>query len=160
MTQKMQEIAMSLRSLVTYPRGKMQINRLFDHVSFADYAILWFMSTYGKPGSHPDKIYLNQITERTGMPMHVVSDMVRRLNEHDLIVWTHDGNWEEGTYVQLSENGNRAIGEQIAMLESFHEGVIEEFGEDRFLHLLQEMGELEELLHRKMEEHNRGSEDV
>ena len=62
------------------------------------------------------------------------------------MVWKHDGSGEEGTYIQITENGVAVLEQQQQVLSEFYADVIEKFGKGRFLNLLSELEALEEVI--------------
>lgn len=138
---------MTLRS---YRWSRVNMRKLFQNMSIADYTAIWTLSKHIEEEEHP-KIYLKDISEKLKLPMPRVSAMARGLQEKGLVHWQHDGKGEKGTYIQITENGLQQAKEQQERIKEFYQTVIEQFGKERFIRLLQEMGELEEIMSQEME---------
>lgn len=143
--------ASSQKPLSQLPREKINIQKLFHKVSVLDYAIMWFFSDKVKPTEAKEKFYLKDLAKAAGISMHVVTKMVRQLQEKGLVEWKHDGCGENGTYIQVTAIGMQAILEQRDILVNLHTNVIEKFGKERFLNLLSEMSAFEEMLNHEIE---------
>ena len=136
------------------PRQKINIQKLFHKVSALDYAVMWFIANKAENASENEKFYLKDMAESSGISMHIITEMVRKLRDKGLVVWTHDGNGQEGTYVKVTELGARSVLEQREILSDFHKNVIDEFGSDRFLNMIREMSEFEEIMNKEIEKEN------
>lgn len=142
---------MTLRS---YRWSRVNMRKLFQNMSIADYTAIWTLSKHIEEEEHP-KIYLKDISEKLKLPMPRVSAMARGLQEKGLVHWKHDGKGEKGTYIQITENGLQQAKEQQERIKEFYQTVIEQFGKERFIRLLQEMGELEEIMSQEMEKRDK-----
>ncbi|MGN1403344.1 MAG: hypothetical protein ACI4XB_03375 [Ruminococcus sp.] len=139
------------KHLAQLPRETINIQKLFHKVSVLDYAIMWFLSDKVKSNEENQKFYLKDLAQAAGVPMHIVTEMVRQLQGKGLVEWKHDGSGEDGTYIQVTANGLRAVLEQRDILVGFHTNVIEQFGHERFLKLLSEMSAFEEMVNSEIE---------
>ncbi len=142
---------MTLRS---YRWSRVNMRKLFQNMSIADYTAIWTLSKHIEEEEHP-KIYLKDISEKLKLAMPRVSAMARGLQEKGLVHWKHDGKGEKGTYIQITENGLQQAKEQQERIKEFYQTVIEQFGKERFIRLLQEMGELEEIMSQEMEKRDK-----
>ena len=84
--------------------------------------------------------------------MGKVSKIVKELQDRGLVKWKHDGAGENGTYIVITENGISSAIEQQKILENFYKSIIEQYGEERFINLLGQIAELEEVMNRVIDE--------
>lgn len=141
----------STRNLPLLPRKRINLQKLFNKVSAADYAVMWFLSTEINEAEENRKYYLKQIAEASGLPMHFVSEMAGKLQDKGLAIWTHDGLGKEGTYIMITPEGMKALKEQSDILADFRYGVISKFGKERFKKLISEMSALDEIMNGEIE---------
>ena len=80
------------------------------------------------------------------------SRMAGELRDRGLILWSHDGNGSEGTYVTITDNGKELLQAQEEILKKYYEKVIERFGRENMIQLLQMMKQLETIMSSEMEE--------
>lgn len=92
-----------------------------------------------------NKIYLKDLTDKMQMPIQEVSAMVEKLSIQELVTWTYDGIGESGTYVMITERGSSLMREQELKLKEYYGKVIEKYGKDKFIQLIQMMKEMEEV---------------
>lgn len=93
--------------------------------------------------------------------MRQTSKMIGDMRDRGLLIWSHDGNGSEGTYVTITPAGEEKLQEQEAVLKKFYGSVIESFGTEKLIQLLQLMQELEttmSLAFEKMED--KDAEDI
>ncbi|MGN0619499.1 MAG: hypothetical protein ACI4J7_10825 [Ruminiclostridium sp.] len=141
----------SVRSLSLLPRKRINLQKLFNKVSAADYAVMWFLSTEINEAEENRKYYLKQIAEASGLPMQFVSQMAGKLQDKGLAVWTHDGLGKDGTYIMITPEGMRALKEQSDILSDFRYAVVNKFGKERFKKLISEMSALDEIMNGEIE---------
>ena len=132
-------------------RKKVNFQKLFHKVSVIDYAVMWFLANKAEQADENQKFYLKDLAAASGVPVHIITEMVRILKDKGLVSWKHDGNGEEGTYIQVTSSGVRAVMEQRDILKDFQKNVIEKFGNERFLNLLHEMSEFEDIMNNEIE---------
>ena len=53
------------------------------------------------------KTYLSDLAERLQRPMRTISSIARNLRDKGFVIWSHDGDGEQGTYVTITEEGRR-----------------------------------------------------
>ena len=87
------------------------------------------------------------------------SKMMSDLKDRGLILWSHDGDGSEGTYVTITETGEKLLSEQEQVLKKYYGNVIEKFGKQNLLSLLQLMKQLETVMSSEIEEMEAISED-
>ena len=74
------------------------------------------------------------------------SKIVSGLKEQGLVQWSHDGDGNEGTYVTITEQGRNLLKQQQAVYKEFYGHVIEKFGKDHLIELLNLMKQLETIM--------------
>lgn len=129
----------------SYSISKLGMNDLFKKMTAADYVTLNKLLEKMN-GNESGRLYLSEISSELMMPIARVSRLARALQERGLVVWKHDGTGEEGTYIQITDNGVATLEQQQQVLSSFYADVIEKFGKERFLGLLSELAALEEVM--------------
>lgn len=98
-----------------------------------------------------EKIYLKDIVRELNLPMPKVSAIARSLQNKGLVRWTHDGNGEEGTYILLTDTAVTSVQAHRQTLRAYHQRVVAAYGEEKFLHLLGEIAQLEEIMRQEAE---------
>ena len=131
-------------------KTKETLEKLFSQVSVIDYAAMWIIAKLMDHTEGAEKLYLNEIAEQLQIPMKEVTKIVKNLQERGLISWTHDGDGSEGTYIQITKNGNDTIGEQQHTLKDFYGQVIKRFGKERFMTMVSLVGEFDYIMNDEM----------
>ena len=126
------------------------MRRLFQQNASDEYALIWLLSKHMKD-SGSEKIYLKDMVREMNLPLPKVTAIARSLQNKGLVTWTHDGNGEEGTYIMLTELAVSSVRTRRQTLRSYHQRVVSAFGEERFLHLIGEIAQLEEILKQEAE---------
>lgn len=136
-----------------YIMNKDQIRKLFQEISVPEYIILYKLSTTDETSeNYSGKIYLKELAEKMQLTINQTSKMVGNLRDRGLLSWSHDGNGSEGTYVAITETGRKLFQKQEDVLEKFYGRVIEKYGKENLILLLQLMKELEDVISSEMEE--------
>ena len=68
-----------------------------------------------------------------------------------LLLWSHDGNGSEGTYVTITESGKKLLKNQEQILRDYYGKVIEKYGKENLIQLLRLMKELETVMSSELE---------
>ena len=126
------------------------LRRLFQENASDEYALIWLLSKHTQD-SGSEKIYLKDMVKELNLPLPKVTAIARSLQSKGLVRWTHDGNGEEGTYILLTETALSSVQARRQTLRRYHQQVVAAFGEERFLHLLGEIAQLEEILRQEAE---------
>ena len=143
-----------LASEITYRRymmDKVNLTKIFPDISTMDYIALWVISRLAEKKPDIDKIYLQDIAADLKVPMNRVSEMIQKLRDKGVLIWTHDGDGSEGTYVKLTGSGQEAMKKQQEILGSYYRNVIEEFGKEEFVSMLQMFARLERIMDEESE---------
>lgn len=136
-----------LSNELTYHRymiSHKQAEGLFKCLTVPEYIVLQHIShsIIGK-NNDENRVYLKDIAEELGMAIPKASKMVRKLNDKGLVTWEHDGNGSDGTYVIITQSGMTLMNEQQNILKNYYSRVINDFGEEKLVTLLQMMKDLE-----------------
>ena len=126
------------------------LRRLFQANASDEYALIWLLSKHTQD-TGSEKIYLKEMVRELNLPLPKVTAIARSLQSKGLVRWTHDGNGEEGTYILLTETALTSVQARRQTLRRYHQQVVAAFGEERFLHLLGEIAQLEEILRQEAE---------
>lgn len=126
------------------------LRHVFQENASDEYVLIWLLSKHTKD-TGSEKIYLKDMVQELGLPMPKVSAIARSLRDQGLVRWTHDGNGEEGTYILLAETAVTSVQSHRQAMRNYHQRVVAAYGEERFLHLLGEIAQLEEILRQEAE---------
>ena len=133
-----------------YLFNKEQISRV---LSAPDYIALNIIrETETNEQIYSGRTYLKDLAEKMQLSMRQISKMIGNLKERGLVVWSHDGNGSEGTYVTITESGQQLLTQQQKILEEYYGNVIDKFGKDNLIQLLNLMKQLETLMKSEFEE--------
>lgn len=72
--------------------------------------------------------------------------IVGALKERGLVLWSHDGNGSEGTYVTITELGKKKMEKQEKYLKKYYGNVIRKFGKEKLIQLIELMKDLENIM--------------
>lgn len=122
-----------------YQIGRDKAESIFTRLSELEYIIL-HTTLQGA-----EKTYLAELAERLELPLYLVSDIAQRLKANGMVVWSHDGDGSEGTYLMPTELGKKTLSEQEKILADYYEKAIEIFGRERLARLLEDLKALAEI---------------
>lgn len=97
------------------------------------------------------KTYLKDLSEKMRLTIRQTSRMISNLKEQGLVKWSHDGNGKEGTYVTITEAGEKLLKQQEAVSQEYYGKVIERFGKENLIQLLNLMRQLETVMYSEQE---------
>lgn len=129
-----------------YTMGRVNLTKLFPDISTMDYLALWVISRLSEKEGNGDKVYLQDIAADLKLPMSRVSEMMQTLKDKGVLIWTHDGDGSDGTYVKLTENGKNIMMKEQGVLGSYYKNVIGKFGREDFVQMLQMLARLEKIM--------------
>ena len=143
-----------------YMTNRVSISKYFSYMTIPEYIVLCMAKEPGQPeNSEARKVYLADIAERMQMPVRQTSALIGRLRDRGFITWTHDGNGSEGTYVQITDLGRKKASEQEEILSGYYGNVIDKFGKENIVHLLQMMNELDSIISEEISDDREGIEN-
>ena len=114
-------------------------SRMINALSVPAYIML---SMANKSGS----AYLKDIASELKLTMAQVSKIAGTLRDKGFVRWTHDGDGQDGTYIAPTALGKDALARREAKAKNFYANVIEKFGKENFVQLLNMLGELEDVM--------------
>lgn len=126
-------------------KGKIQV--LFRKMTLQEYIALYTIS-FEREGADADngRTYLKDLSEKMQLTMRQTSKMVEKLKDRGLVLWSYDGTGSEGTYVTITETGEKLFEEQEAILRECYGKVIHKFGKENLTLLLKMMQQLDNLM--------------
>ncbi len=116
---------------------------IFKNISISDYMILSKLARTMGIHEPEAQVYLSDISKEMELPINRVSKMVQNLQNKGYVYWKHD---RHGTYISLSETGREVMKGQQDTLRQFMKSLIERMGIDDFIHVLDEMLRLDEIM--------------
>lgn len=141
---------------ITYQRylmNKGNIKELFEKMSIPEYIALHSVAMESELSSiYGERTYLKELSEKMELTIRQTSKMIGKLRDQGLLTWSHDGDGSEGTYVTITESGKKLLNEQEEVLRKYYGNVIEKFGKEKLIQLLQLMKELETIMSGEVEE--------
>lgn len=123
----------------------------FMKMSIPEYIALQYIDMEEKSNIYSGRTYLKDLSDKLQMTMRQVSKMVEKLQDAGYVVWSHDGNGSEGTYVTITESGQSMLKNQEDTLKTYYGKVFEKFGRDNLIQLLQLMKQFETVMSSEME---------
>ena len=138
----------SLSHELTYRRYLLNnghIRHFFQKISIPEYLALHFINETAPAGGH-GRTYLKDIADKMQRPVRKISGVVKSLQDRGLLSWSHDGDGREGTYVTITEAGRNVLGEEENILKEYYGRVVEHYGRENFVRLLQLMRQLETVM--------------
>lgn len=150
---------MDIRELaneMTYQRylmNKEQIKGLFSELNIPEYIALHVIES-GSAASEetPCRTYLKELAVKMQLTIQQASKIVGGLEDRGLLTWSHDGYGSEGTYMTITESGQKLVLEQEMKLKEYYGTVFEKFGKENLMQLLRLMKQLEEIMNNAFEE--------
>lgn len=133
---------------LTYQRyllNKDKANYLFNDLSVGDYVVLHAVLGF------EDKAYLEKIGEKLNLSISKMSNVAANLKNRGLVIWSHDGDGSEGTYLTVTETGLKLMDKQEDKLKNYYERVINRFGLKNTVDLIGKMTALETIMEEEME---------
>ena len=133
---------------LTYQRyllNKDKANYLFNDLSVGDYVVLHTVLCC------EDKAYLEKLGEKLNLSISKMSNVATNLKNRGLVIWSHDGDGSEGTYLTVTETGLKLMDKQEDKLKNYYERVINRFGLKNTVDLIGKMTALETIMEEEME---------
>ena len=124
---------------------------VFMKMSIPEYIALQYIAVEEASNIYSGRTYLKDLADKLQMTMRQTSKMVEKLRDAGYLVWSHDGNGSEGTYVTITESGRSMLENQEEILKKYYGKVFEKFGKDNLIQLLQLMKQLETVMSSEME---------
>lgn len=133
-----------------YQFNKEKIKRT---LSLPDYIALHIIrETERQETIYGEKTYLKDLAERMQLTIRQTSQLAGKLKDRGLILWSHDGNGSDGTYITITKAGRELLEKEEVLLKKYYGNVIQKFGKDNLIQLLQLMKQLETVMSSEFEE--------
>ncbi len=142
----------SLSHELTYRRYLMnygQARLFFQKITVPEYLALHFMNEAAQEEAS-GRTYLQDIANQMQRPVRQISRVVKALRDRGLLTWSHDGDGSAGTYVTITDAGLQMLQEEETVLKNYYSQVIEHYGRDNFVQLLQLMRQLESVMEEEL----------
>ena len=127
--------------------NKGKIQELFRKMTLQEYIALYtIVSERDGSSDHVGRSYLKNLSEKMQLTIRQTSQMVEKLKDRGLVLWSYDGTGSEGTYVTVTEMGEKLFQEQEKILRDCYGKVINKFGKENLTLLLKLMKQLDNLM--------------
>ena len=142
---------------ITYRRyllSKDDTKFMLKDINIAEYIVLHYMCEHIESNSpiYSGRIYLSEISEKLSLPIRKTSKLIREMNSKNLVSWDHDGDGKDGTYVTMTDHGKTVFEETDNKLRDFYSRVLQNFGRDKIVQLLQLMKEFDSVMRTELEQ--------
>ena len=128
-------------------------DKLFQKLHIPEYIALHIISVTNETSEiYSGRTYLKELADKMQLTIRQTSKMVGGLRDRGLLVWSHDGNGSEGTYVTITEMGQKLLDEQENILKKYYGRVIKKYGKENLILLLQMMRQLETVMSSELED--------
>lgn len=135
-----------------YLFNREQIKDIFTKMSIPEYIALQYIAMEEKDSDiYSGRTYLKDLSVKLQITMRQTSKMIEGLRDMGYVVWSHDGNGSEGTYVTITESGKTLLKEQEEAMKRYYSKVFDKFGRENLIQLLQLMKQLETVMSSEME---------
>lgn len=139
-----------LSSEITYRRyvmNKVNVKKFFREVTISEYIVLCMANVQNQDEeAETSRVYLADIAKKLQIPIRQASAIVRNMRDRGLLLWSHDGNGSEGTYITITALGKEKASQQEAVLIDYYGKVISKYGRENFVRVLHMMDELESVM--------------
>ena len=156
------EIAKLSNELVyrNYLMNKEKIRKFFEQMSIPEYIALQSIAHNEETSSiYGGRTYLKELSEKMELTIRQTSKMIGKLRDKGLVTWSHDGNGSEGTYVTITEAGEKLLEQQQVLFKDYYGRVIKKFGKENLIQLLNMMKQLETVMSSELEEMEEQEDD-
>lgn len=140
---------------LTYRRYLMnrdQARNFYKEISVSEYIALHNIQQTGETMDiYSGRTYLKDLADKMQLSIRKTSKMIGKLRDRGLVVWSHDGNGSEGTYVTITDSGKKLLNQQEEVLKEYYGRVIQKYGKENLIQLLQLMKQLETVMSSEME---------
>ena len=106
-----------------------------------------------------EKAYLRSLEYLTKYDMSSISKLAGRLKNKGLVIWTHDGDGSEGTYLMLTRAGEERLREMEETTARYYARVIDQFGEEKMREFTSMARRIADLLKEEVSEQEVSEDD-
>ena len=110
-------------------------------------------------GIYSGRTYLKDLAESMRLSMRQTSQMAGELKDRGLVTWSHDGDGSDGTYLSITDSGRELIARNEEAIKKYYGNVIEKYGREDMIQLLQMMKRLETVVQSEFEDREGGETD-
>ena len=129
-----------------------EISHFFNEMTIPEFIVLNLILKNEKNDPiYGGKTYLSDLAESLHRPIRYVSTLSRQLQDKGLIIWKHDGDCEQGTYVMITDDGKKLVEKHQQMTQQFYSHVIEKYGQQNMIKLLDLMKQLDTVITTELE---------
>ena len=136
-------------TLRRYLFNKPQVSQVLNAANYILLHII--METAREHEIYEGKTYLKDLSEKMMLTIRQTSKLISKLKERGLVKWSHDGDGNEGTYVTITDEGRKLMEQQQAVYKEYYGNVINKFGKDNLIELLNLMKQLETVMYSEQE---------
>ena len=139
---------LELSNQLIYQRHQMNkslTQKFFQELNIPEYMALHLVSQMHQEQKR-ERIYLKELAEKMHMTIRMTSKLAQNLKDRGLVIWSHDGNGSEGTYMILTEFGRERLTRQEKVRKEYFEKVIGRFGKEKLIQMLELMKALDEAI--------------
>ncbi len=152
-TQEERDI-LQLSSKLIYQRYQMNktlTQNFFNELSIPEYiALRTIVQLENRDGR--DRTYLKELASIMHLTIQQASRITGSLRDRGMVLWSHDGNGSEGTYMILTDFGKEMLERQEKTMTEYFGKVISRFGKENLIRLLELTKQMEEAVDSEMKE--------
>lgn len=135
-----------------YVMNRDQRRKRFDELNMREYIALQRITHIAaSEGIYSGKVYLKDLSESMHLSMRQTSRMAKTLKDRGLVTWSHDGDGSEGTYLSITDGGKELVSKNEEILKEHYGRVIDKYGKENMIQLLQMMKSLETIVQSELE---------
>lgn len=132
-----------------------EVQHFFKELTVSEYIALDLIIKNEKNDPiYGGKTYLTDLAERLQRPMRVITNLARSLRDKGLVIWKHDGDGEQGTYVVITDDGRTIAEEHQQVARDFYGRVIQKFGKNNLIKMLDLMKQLDTVMTAELENYS------
>ncbi len=136
-----------------YVMNRVQHRKLFVELNIREYIALQRIAHIAASEEiYSGKVYLKDLAESMQLSIRQTSGMVKELKDRGLVTWSHDGDGSEGTYLAITDGGKELISKNEEILKEHYGRVIDAYGKENMIQLLQMMKRLETVVQSEYED--------
>ena len=136
-----------------YTMNRNQVRKHMDELNFRDYIALQRISQLAlSDGVYSGRAYLKDISDNMKLSMRQTSKMAEELKNRGLVTWSHDGDGSDGTYLFITDLGKELVTKNEEILRKYYGKIIEKYGKEDMIRLLQMMKRLKTVMQHEFEE--------
>lgn len=135
------------------------LRKRLSELKVAEYLALNAVFEADREGVFGGRTYLKDLADELGFSMRKTSKTVAALRDKGLLLWEHDGDGTDGTYVLITEDGEEMIRRQNERFNEYCDRVVERFGKEDMIKLLHMLKELETCMSAELEETEDATDD-